>query len=77
MDAQRLDQDRIDGCSFMVMTADGPVSMCQHNAKRDEYILMPTEVKTSDGSTVQFEPLKWTKSKRSVVASTATENHAG
>jgi len=25
----------------MVMTEDGPVSMCQHNARRDDYVAKP------------------------------------
>lgn len=39
MDACQLDQERLDACIFKTMTRDGPVSMCGHNAKRDEYIL--------------------------------------
>ncbi len=41
MDAQNLDEERVHACSFMVMTSEGPVSMCAHNAKRDDYILKP------------------------------------
>jgi hypothetical protein len=41
MDACRLERDRIDACSFMVATRDGPLSMCLHNAQRDEYLLRP------------------------------------
>jgi pyruvate-formate lyase-activating enzyme len=41
MDAASLDPERIRNCSFMVMTDDGPVSMCEHNARRDDYILRP------------------------------------
>ena len=37
-DADALDPERIDNCSFMVMTDQGPVSMCEHNARRDEYL---------------------------------------
>ncbi|MBI5513979.1 MAG: radical SAM protein [Deltaproteobacteria bacterium] len=33
-----LDPDRIQNCSFMVATHDGTVSMCLHNARRDEFI---------------------------------------
>lgn len=77
MDAEHLEQDRIDGCSFMVMTADGPVSMCKHNANRDEFILKPIAVTASDGSTVQFEPLKWAKPKRSIIASSSSESLTG
>ncbi len=49
MDASALDPERVHACSFMVMTADGPVSMCAHNARRDEFILKPIEVETGDG----------------------------
>lgn len=38
-DRDHLDQERIDLCSFHVMTKDGPISMCLHNASRDSYIL--------------------------------------
>lgn len=41
MDSSQLVRDRIDACVFHVMTADGPVSMCLHNAKRDAFILKP------------------------------------
>lgn len=44
MDASQLECDRIDSCSFMVMTTQGPISMCMHNAKRDEFILQPFQV---------------------------------
>jgi len=58
MDANELEQERIDACSFMVMTAEGPVSMCQHNASRDDYILKPLQITRSDGSTIDYQPLK-------------------
>jgi hypothetical protein len=41
MDACRLERERIDACSFMVATRDGPLSMCLHNARRDEHLLRP------------------------------------
>lgn len=44
MDAGNLEKDRIHACSFMVMTPSGPLSMCMHNAKRDEYILQPLKL---------------------------------
>ncbi|MEM9257591.1 MAG: radical SAM protein [Pseudomonadota bacterium] len=59
MDAKKLDSDRVRACSFMVMTAEGPVSMCEHNATRDEYILKPLDVVKADGSVEHFEPLVW------------------
>jgi 7,8-dihydro-6-hydroxymethylpterin dimethyltransferase len=51
MDAEALDPARIHACSFMVMTADGPMSMCAHNARRDEFILKPLEIETEHGKT--------------------------
>jgi len=57
MDANSLDHERIDTCSFMVMTADGPVSMCEHNANRDQYILKPLEVKSASGGVIHYVPL--------------------
>ncbi len=59
MDAESLQQDRVDACSFMVMTAEGPVSMCQHNARRDDYILKPLDVPLADGTLHRYEPLVW------------------
>ena len=49
MDAKHLQCDRVQACSFMVMTADGPLSMCVHNAKRDAYLLTPVATATPDG----------------------------
>lgn len=45
MDACHLQRDRVDACAFMVATADGPVSMCLHNAKRDSFILKPIRLR--------------------------------
>ena len=39
MHASALERDRIEACAFKVMTGEGPVSMCLHNANRDDYIL--------------------------------------
>ncbi|MGI9293266.1 MAG: radical SAM protein [Pseudomonadales bacterium] len=64
MDAGHLDHERIGACSFMVMTAEGPVSMCEHNARRDEFILKPIDITKDDGSVERFEPLKWRGQKR-------------
>jgi hypothetical protein len=41
MDACALERARIDACAFMVATRDGPLSMCLHNARRDEHLLRP------------------------------------
>lgn len=54
MPARDLDPERIRNCSFMVMTNDGPVSMCEHNARREEFILKPLFL--PDGAAV-FQPL--------------------
>ncbi len=57
MDAEELVQERIDGCSFMVMTDQGPVSMCKHNSQRDDYILRPLDITRADGTTLSYKPL--------------------
>ncbi len=57
MDAANLDPERIEACSFMVMTDRGPVSMCQHNANRDDYILRPITFYTPDGARRVFHPI--------------------
>ncbi len=59
MDAKHLEQGRIQACSFMVMTDTGPVSMCEHNARRDDYILKPLDVTQRDGTVERYEPLVW------------------
>jgi uncharacterized radical SAM superfamily Fe-S cluster-containing enzyme len=41
MDARALVRERVENCSFMVATRDGAISMCEHNARRDEYIIPP------------------------------------
>jgi tetraether lipid synthase len=41
MDACRLERERVDACIFPVATGDGPVSMCLHNARRDQHLLKP------------------------------------
>lgn len=47
MDADALERDRCESCIFMTATADGPVSMCIHNARRDGEIVRP--LKNPDG----------------------------
>lgn len=49
MDATKLERERCDGCVFMAMTADGPLSMCVHNAQRDRYVFQPAPVAGADG----------------------------
>ena len=43
MDADDLDAERVRNCSFMVATAEGTMSMCLHNARRNEFLLMGVE----------------------------------
>ncbi len=50
MDADGLIEERLRNCSFMVMTDDGPVSMCVHNARRDDYILRPLALPSAPGA---------------------------
>ena len=52
MNASDLDPERIHSCVFKTMTADGPLSMCQYNASRDDYILESLPVK--NGASVQY-----------------------
>ncbi len=49
MDACRLERERIDACAFMVASAEGPVSMCLHNAKRDTFLLRPVRMISGEG----------------------------
>ena len=37
MDKDQLDPERIQACSFMTLSENGPVSMCAYNANRDKY----------------------------------------
>lgn len=67
MDANDLNEERVHACSFMVMTAQGPVSMCEHNANRDDYILQPLLFKNADGKTESYEPLAG-KEKQAVIS---------
>jgi organic radical activating enzyme len=41
MDACNLEQERLDACAFAAATTEGPVSMCLHNARRDNELLKP------------------------------------
>ncbi|MEM7465651.1 MAG: radical SAM protein [Pseudomonadota bacterium] len=68
MDASELDQERVGACSFMVMTADGPVSMCEHNANRDEYILKPITFRRKNGELARFDPLQGRNTRREAPA---------
>jgi len=57
MDACDLDPERIQACVFKNMTRQGPVSMCEFNARRDEFILQSVPVKQENA--IKFwDPLK-------------------
>ena len=56
MDARHLEPDRVAACAFMVATADGPVSMCLHNAHRDSFIMQPIRLTTPRGPRL-WDPL--------------------
>ena len=58
MDRDELDSERLNACSFMAMTHQGPVAMCEHNARRDEFILQPIKFRRADGSLGDYKPLK-------------------
>jgi len=76
MDADALDPERIQTCSFMVMTADGPVSMCAHNARRDAFILKPLDIETAQG-TIHWVPLRPRKTRQPAAMSTALGGGSG
>jgi len=57
MHAECLDPERIDNCSFMVMTSEGPISMCLHNANRDLYITKEFKVQ-ANGEEKTFNPVR-------------------
>jgi 7,8-dihydro-6-hydroxymethylpterin dimethyltransferase len=69
MDENNLDSERIDACSFMVMTKEGPVSMCKHNANRDDYILQPIQIEDGDKT---FYPLPSDRKLESVMVEAET-----
>lgn len=81
MHADCLVQERIDNCSFMTMTTEGPMSMCLHNANRDSYITRKFTV-IVNGEEKEFDPVrkqakeKWEKlqAERSGVVA-ASEHH--
>jgi len=50
MNACGLEKERIEACAFMAATHAGPISMCLHNAKRDEFILAPLRLGAAAGN---------------------------
>ncbi|WP_051927569.1 radical SAM protein [Ruegeria halocynthiae] len=49
MAADALEEDRCASCVFMVATANGPLSMCVHNAQRDMHLASPDRIDTPSG----------------------------
>jgi hypothetical protein len=47
IDACSVERERIESCSFMAVTQDGPLSMCLYNAKRDAFIFAPVRLSGS------------------------------
>lgn len=74
MDASQLDEERVNACSFMVMTNEGPVSMCKHNASRDDYILKPLQVTRANGTTIDYHPLKHSQKLSQIAIQTSSGN---
>ena len=56
MDGAALDPERIRNCSFMVMTEEGPVSMCEVNSRRDDFILPRVPLPSHPGGKAFFDP---------------------
>ncbi len=55
MDAGCLEAGRLEACAFMVATAEGPVSMCLHNARRDDFLFRPLAL-GEDGAARFWDP---------------------
>ncbi len=49
MAADALEEDRCASCVFMVATANGPLSMCAHNAQRDLHLATPDRIEGPSG----------------------------
>lgn len=49
MAADALQEDRCASCVFMVATANGPLSMCVHNAQRDMHLASPDRIEGPTG----------------------------
>ncbi len=76
MDSQALETERIHTCVFKVMTADGPLSMCMHNARRDNIVLQPVRFASRDGQRY-WSPLTgaWTTTQGAIAPAVAPEQH--
>jgi 7,8-dihydro-6-hydroxymethylpterin dimethyltransferase len=70
MDARALQHDRLQTCVFMAMTAQGPMSMCAYNARREDFLSRP--IPTAHGlwhplrtpAATQGVPVKWLKGRQ-------------
>ena len=63
----------------MVMTPEGPLSMCVHNAKRDDYLLVPARV-TREHALLFFNPATGTlgpQAPRSITPTLDRKNRRG
>ncbi len=50
MAADALEADRCASCVFMVATGNGPLSMCVHNAQRDQHLAAPDRIDSPMGT---------------------------
>jgi hypothetical protein len=66
MDACDLEKERVDACVFMAATKDGPVSMCLHNAVRDNFILDSVPLQKPDGQWY-WDPLSGATTKERIL----------
>ena len=92
MDAKHIERERAHACVFMVATAQGPLSMCVHNAKRDSFVLAPLDLVTPQGiehwaplrtaggdsrdGTLAAFPLKWMRGRARAAAARARATSA-
>jgi len=73
MHAHSLDATRLEACAFTVMSAKGPISMCEHNARRDEFILAPVTL----GNGQSWHPLVATEHQQIVDISALNPHRHG
>jgi molybdenum cofactor biosynthesis enzyme MoaA len=73
MNVCHLEPDRINACTFMAMTQQGPISMCLHNAKRNAFILAPIQLNGPDGERL-WNPLSGEVTEQSVGVHLATDS---
>lgn len=68
MDASELDQERIETCVFMAASAIGPIPMCEFNARRDAFLLQPSEGSLAPQELARVYPIKFLKGKSRRIA---------